>query len=194
MKECMEIWKDIEGYGGMFQVSNKGRIKSYLGSNTGLIRSVKNKLGTYLSIVLCGNGLPTKSVKVHRLVANAFIPNHENKPEVNHKDGNKQNNAVENLEWVTRSENVQHAVMHNPHMLMGMNIYNRYIRPKTIQQFSMDGMLLAEYPNSIMACRSTGVCNRNILQVASGDEYKPGMVRRQAGGYIWRYRQSGGIA
>ena len=102
-----EIWKDIENYEGLYQVSNLGRIKS--------IRKMKKqnilKLGTrntYNVINLMKNG-KARSFQVHRLVAKAFIPNPENKPQVNHINGVKNDNRLENLEWVTRSENTIHA-------------------------------------------------------------------------------------
>ena len=183
----METWKDIKGFEGIYQISNMGRAKSFKADPNGRILSIKNSKGDYLNIVLC-HGNKRRSVKVHRLVAEAFIPNPDNKPEVNHKDGNKQNNRVGNLEWVTRAENHRHALALNPNILKGMVQYNRYIRPRTIQQFTMDGRFVAEYANSTEAEKATGVCQRNILQVANRDEYKPGKTRRQAGGYIWRFK------
>jgi len=184
----MELWKDVKGFEGIYQVSNKGRLKSFKASKDGRILSNKNHKGGYLSVVLvCKSRM--KSTRMHRLVAEAFLPNPENKPEVNHKDGNKQNNRVENLEWVTRKENHRHALKHSPNMLRGMRKYNRFIRPKTIQQFSLDGKLLREFPNAMEAGRITGVCHRNILQVANKDEYKPGKTRKQAGGFVWRFRK-----
>ena len=183
----METWKDIKGFEGIYQISNMGRVKSFKADPNGRILSIKNSKGDYLNIVLC-HGNKRRSVKVHRLVAEAFIPNPDNKPEVNHKDGNKQNNRVGNLEWVTRAENHRHALALNPNILKGMVQYNRYIRPRTIQQFTMDGRFVAEYANSTEAEKATGVCQRNILQVANRDEYKPGKTRRQAGGYIWRFK------
>lgn len=183
----METWKDIKGFEGIYQISNMGRVKSFKADPNGRILSIKNSKGDYLNIVLC-HGNKRRSVKVHRLVAEAFIPNPDNKPEVNHKDGNKQNNRVGNLEWATRIENQRHALALNPNILKGMVQYNRYIRPRTIQQFTMDGRFVAEYANSTEAEKATGVCQRNILQVANRDEYRPGKTRRQAGGYIWRFK------
>ena len=100
----MEIWKDIEGYEGIYQVSNLGRTKRlYKNDKEKILKPFSNKDG-YLIVNLCKEG-KVKSRSVHRLVAQAFIPNPENKPEVNHKDENKSNNKVENLEWVTSKEN-----------------------------------------------------------------------------------------
>lgn len=112
-----EVWKDIEGYEGLYQVSTCGNVKS-------LPKIRRNGTGTYIQkerllkpsntstgykkVELCKDG-KRKGFKVHRLVAIAFIPNPDNKPEVNHIDGNKINNNIDNLEWVTSSENSIHA-------------------------------------------------------------------------------------
>jgi hypothetical protein len=183
----MEIWKDVKGFEEIYQVSNLGRIRSFARNPRGVILSLKNKTGWYLTTNFCYRGI-RKTVRVHRLVAEAFVPNPHNKPEVNHKDGNKQNNRADNLEWVTRAENHRHALALNPDMTKGMIKYNRFIRAKIVQQFTLDGRYVAEYRNSAEAARATGVCQRNILQVANHDEYKPGKTRSQAGGYIWRFK------
>ena len=107
---CNEIWKDIEGYEGLYQVSNLGRVKS-LEKIRG-VQFQKEKIlipqtikGGYLRIGLSKNGKSTKFL-IHRLVAEAFIPKHFT---VNHKDGNKTNNSLDNLEWVSQKENNIHA-------------------------------------------------------------------------------------
>lgn len=110
----MEVWKDIEGYENLYQVSTYGRIKSLSHiNNLGRLRpecilGIRLSDRGYHSAVLYNNGKP-KSFRVHQLVARAFIPNPNNKPHVNHLDGVKGNNLVENLEWVTISENAKHA-------------------------------------------------------------------------------------
>ena len=100
-----EIWKDIEGFSG-YQISNLGRVKSYH-NNTTIIRKT-NIVATYEHLMLNKNK-KKYNFYIHRLVANAFIPNPENKPEVNHKNGIQYDNNVSNLEWVTKSENCKHA-------------------------------------------------------------------------------------
>lgn len=99
----MEQWQDIPGYEGLYQVSTLGRIKGNRG-----IKSLRIDKRGYLTVWLCKDSIQ-KNYKAHRLVALAFIPNPENKATVNHIDGNKQNNCVENLEWATHSENINHA-------------------------------------------------------------------------------------
>lgn len=117
-----EIWKDIAGYEGLYQVSNLGRVKSFerrwrTGKNNNIKRKHKEmiiskskQIKSYHVVTLYKNNIQTQK-GVHRLVAKAFIPNPENKPQVNHKDGNKLNNHINNLEWVTIKENMRHAAI-----------------------------------------------------------------------------------
>jgi len=118
MKE-KEIWKDIPGYEGLYQISNNGGVKRMPKNTvtiTGKIRIHKLKIlkpstdsRGYSQTCLFKLGIG-KIVSVHRFVAITFIENTENKPQINHKDGNKKNNHVDNLEWCTNTENMQHAV------------------------------------------------------------------------------------
>lgn len=121
--EKEEIWKDIINYEKLYQISNKGKIKSIIGKfstttrNRKSIRKVKNlKLNInsngYYVVSLTKDKI-RKRFKVSRLVAIHFVENVDNKPEVNHKDGNKLNNNDWNLEWSTRSENIKHAYDNN---------------------------------------------------------------------------------
>ena len=104
----MEIWKDIEGYEGLYQISNLGRVRSLARATTsGKVLKQMKKHG-YMNVCFSKNNVD-KYFRVHRLVALAFIPNPENKPTVNHIDGNKANNNVSNLEWATHSENETHS-------------------------------------------------------------------------------------
>jgi predicted XRE-type DNA-binding protein len=114
-----EIWKDIKDFEGIYQVSNMGRVKSVgrlVNSGKGVHSfTIKEKIlavdysASYYRVTLSKNG-KIKRFSVHRLVASTFISNPENKPQVNHKDGDKLNNKLDNLEWVTVSENNRHAI------------------------------------------------------------------------------------
>ena len=114
-----EIWKDIKGYEGLYQVSNQGQVRSltHYASNGVAIIEYKGKIikswldgrKHYLLVVLSNGKNNKKKFLVHRLVAETFIKNPKHKKEVNHKNGNKTDNCVENLEWVTSKENKQHA-------------------------------------------------------------------------------------
>ena len=113
----MEIWKDIKGYEGMYKVSNLGRVMSIRRKVNGprgyktikqkILKIGKNNFG-YSTVTLSKHGKSHRK-QVHRLVALAFIPNVNNLPQINHIDGNKSNNVVENLEWITNRDNVIHA-------------------------------------------------------------------------------------
>lgn len=119
----MEIWKDIEGYEGSYQISNMGNVKSlskkWISGNNNIIRNhgdillkQSNNARGYRHVILSKNS-KHRTLTIHQLMARAFIPNPENKLFVNHKDGNKKNNILENLEWCTNDENMKHAVKMN---------------------------------------------------------------------------------
>lgn len=101
-----EIWRDIPGYEGLYQASNRGNIRSLNWRKRGVIRNLYLKPHTkgYLQVELSKNGVK-KMITVHRLVATTFIPNPNNLPTINHKDENKKNNNILNLEWCTSSYN-----------------------------------------------------------------------------------------
>lgn len=103
----MEQWKPIDGTDGKYEVSNLGHVRTN-GKRPGLLTLTKQPKGYLYAMIQLSNG-KQKNCRVHRLVAEYFLPNPDNMKEVNHKDGNKDNNHVSNLEWCTRSNNVKHS-------------------------------------------------------------------------------------
>lgn len=181
-----EIWKEIKGYEGMFAVSNLGRVKSLarrVSNHTGFInkperilKPIKDIKG-YLRVYLSKNN-KNKFTPIHRLVSFAFIPNPENKPQVNHIDGNKQNNHVENLEWCTNRENSIHAIR------MGLNDHSKYEsgRPKRkVNQIDISTGKIIKTFNSI-ADASREFKTSNIGECCRG---KYG--RKTVCGYKWEF-------
>lgn len=187
MPKKKEIWKDIIGWEGIYQISNHGRLKSFKRIYTGYILSLKNKTGWYLSTVLEAKNKKSFSIKIHSLVGLYFVDNPMNKPQINHKDLDKQNNYFENLEWATCHENMKHAATINPSFLRGMKYRNQILNPKKVFQYDMNRNFIFMFNNCKEAADGTGVCQRNIHQVAARTEYKPGLTRKQAGGFIWGF-------
>ena len=109
----VEKWKDIQGFEGLYQVSNLGNIRSLKYYRTNIVRNIKGNLSNnYLMVSLCKNKIK-KNLLIHRIVGITFIKNPDNKCDINHKNGIKTDNRLENLEWNTRSENVKHAYKNN---------------------------------------------------------------------------------
>jgi len=121
-----EVWRDIEGYEGLYQVSNLGRVKSLHGLSERIMKN-RNVSGGYQALLLTKNKI-SKNFLVHRLVAQAFIPNLEGKPEVNHINEDKTNNRVDNLEWMTHIENSMFGTRNE------RSSANRFGNPKTGRQ------------------------------------------------------------
>ena len=145
------IWKDIKGYEGLYQVSDDGRVKRV---STDRIANITVDGRGYSKKAITLNG-ETKQYSVHRLVAEAFIENPLNKSEVNHIDGNKLNNCVENLEWVTRSENMKHAHKNNLQHYSG---YIQYSQRKKVGKFSEEDI------EDIFKLKESGISNRKIAE------------------------------
>lgn len=184
----MEVWKDIAGYEGLYQVSNLGRVKSlerYVQNHTKKqyrpeqIKEPSERKSNgggqgYLVLQLYKNNL-VQNCYVHRLVAQAFIPNPDNKATVNHKNGNKHDNRSENLEWATYGENNVHALN------TGLNdSTHRRNRKDNIEvlQYDSDMNLISKYPSMREAERQTGIdCAAISLGIKNGWKY---------GGFVWK--------
>ena len=175
-----EIWLPVKDYEGLYEVSNLGNVRSLKRKTTSgkmLITSPDRKRNGYLKLTLSKNDVQ-KNVLVHRLVACAFIPNPKQLKEVNHKDGNKMNNCVDNLEWVTREENTSHAIKTG----LRKPIFNNPLRSFPVNQYSIDGALVNSYPSMREAERQTGVRHKGISDCSIGK-------RESAGGYKWRFNK-----
>lgn len=108
MKTTPESWLPIPGYQGKYLISNQGNIRKVSLNTIAQPLSIRIDRAGYMTTRLCKSN-KIETVYIHRLVATAFVPNLYGKPFVNHKDGNKLNNAAENFEWTTHAENIQHA-------------------------------------------------------------------------------------
>lgn len=171
--------KYIAGYGTAYSVNKIGQVFSKV---RGLLGTDKSRTG-YLRVALSKNG-KTKRFLVHRLVAIAYIPNPENKKQVNHKDGNKQNNAVENLEWCTISENAQHAfatgLRFSTDKQKEAASKTGLSKGKSVLQFDLRGNFIAEYSSTQEAGRQTKIAFSGIAACCRGEKLK----HRN---YVWTY-------
>lgn len=189
-----EIWVDIDDYEGLYKVSNLGRIKSLDFNHTGKVGILTQKDNNYLEVKLSKNKIP-KYKSVHRLVAIAFIPNPLNKPQVNHISGDKTDNRISNLEWNTRSENMQHAYdiglnkkgkehhwfgKGKEHYLFG-RIGKENPTSKIIYQYTLQGDFIKKWDSLSDIKRELNYNIGNISLCANG-KYK------SAGGYFWSYQ------
>lgn len=186
-----EIWKAIEGYEGKYEVSNLGRVRSLdriayrfnrrIGKETsymvkGRICGMLTEKHGYFRIPLIKGGRGSvRHFLVHRLVAETFIPNPDNLPMVNHKDENKKNNRVDNLEWCDNDYNIHY----------GTGIKRRsQNQKKQVEQIDSNGNVVALHEGVVEASIATGIERSSIGKCCNGMKH-----RKTAGGYRWRFKE-----
>lgn len=180
----MEKWKDVVGFEGLYLVSENGKIKSISRSHKmktksgevvdrwrvgRTMRQYSSGKGGYYKVVLSRDGIRHR-LFVHRIVADAFVPNLRNAPVVNHKDGDKKNNCADNLEWCTQAHNLRHAA--------DVGLRNLHAGKKPVAQYDMDGNLIKIWDSCTDASNELGGCLQNIWQCAKGKT-------RTAYGFKW---------
>ena len=189
MKESEEIWKDIEGYEGLYQVSNLGRVRSL---DRFIIRphpkdnhlceyKIKGRIlvqlpltSGYLFVHLYKDKCAVQHT-VHRLVAKAFISGHFDGAHVNHKDENKHNNRADNLEWVTRRENSMYGTCQD-------RLHKN--QRKAVVQLTIDGKFIREWPSVWSVNYELGLDPGSIICVCKGTR-----GRKTCGGFCWKYKE-----
>ena len=177
-----EIWKDIKGYEGLYQVSNLGRVKSLNYNRKNIEKTLKPVLyyNKYYSYTLYKNK-KKKVFLAHRIVAINFIENINNKEYVNHIDGNKLNNNVDNLEWVTPSENNIHAFENGLNYSPSKGKFGKDNRlSKEIYQLDKNNKIINHFFGLREAERITGI-NHSFISACCKNKVKT------AGGYVWKY-------
>ena len=172
-----EEWKDIEGYEGLYQVSNFGRVKSlnYHRQKIERLMALSPYPHGYLKVHLFKDG-KGKRFFVHRLVAQAFIPNPKNLATVNHKDENPSNNVVTNLEWLSNADNLRYG---EHYARLSKILTNNPKKCKQVFCFTKEGEFVAKYPSLHEASRQTKITLSNICMCCQGK-------RDLAGGFKWK--------
>lgn len=164
-----EIWKPVVGFESRYLISDQGRLFSI---KSGRLRKPKLTKDGYEVFALCKNG-KSKHIAAHRLVAIAFIENPLGLPCVNHKDENKRNNSVSNLEWITIKDNDNYGTR---------NKRMSATKKKPVTQYDLNMNIVQIHTGVKDAMRSTGVNKNSIINACRG-------CRESAGGYIWRYKE-----
>lgn len=199
-----EIWKPIKGYEGLYEVSNYGRVRNVprvikkelrvMTIKPRMISQYISKIG-YPAVTLCKNK-QSRCNFIHRIIAEAFIPNPENKPCIDHINAIKTDNRLKNLRWVTRKENSNNPITlkrliessKRPErikkMLETKRKNNSYSAPRYVYQFNKDGEFIAKYDSASDASRNTGI-HASIIRGCCMRYWN------SAGGFVWSYTKEG---
>jgi len=162
-----EEWRDVLGFEELYQVSNLGKVRTIKNGEAEMSQQ-ENRNG-YMTVHLRNKGVERRAM-VHRLVAEAFISNPDELRDVNHKNGDKSDNRVENLEWVTHLDNMTHSFRE-----LGKNV-------RHIVQLSLDGVLIDRWNSITEAAEATGICRTDIGACCRGE-------RTMAGAFEWKYEE-----
>jgi hypothetical protein len=175
-----EIWKPVLDYEGLYEVSNLGNIRSleHVSINTKNVKQIFKSMTLkpyfnnkgYLNVSLCKNG-KRSTLKLHRLVGIAFIPNNDNKPTINHIDGIKTHNYVDNLEWNTYAENNQHAYDNKLKISYGL----------TIIQYDLNDIKINEFNSILESQKQTNIGHMSIRRCCRNEQ-------KTAGKYKWKFK------
>lgn len=179
-----EEWKDIKEYEGLYQVSNLGRVKSLKFGKEKILKLSNNK--GYIQVTLY-NDVIRKTYKVHRLVAETFLPNSDNKPCIDHINTNRTDNRVENLRWCTYKENMNNLLTKEKITINNYNlgkIGKEHYSSKPVLQYDKNGNFINEWDSMSDVERELKIYKTNISNCCKGKI-------NTAGGYIWRYKLCG---
>lgn len=180
MSENNEIWKPVVGYEGLYEISSMGRVNSLGRWGKGRNGSMKYHKGGLLNVCYDNNGYKCvvlskegkpKKCRIHRLIAEAFIPNPENKPCIDHINTIRDDNRIENLRWCTQKENLNNPISIEK---------QKEVQGTPTLQFSKDGRLIKLWNSIIDAERTLGFSHGNICRCCKG-------TYKTLGGYIWKY-------
>jgi hypothetical protein len=174
-----EIWKPIIAYEELYEVSNLGRVKSYKNHKEKLLK-LQSTTNGYKKIYISDFSKKLINFTVHRLVAEAFIPNPNNLPQVNHINCIKSDNRVENLEWCTAKENINHMIKAGKKNVGKLYYGINHKRAKRVYQYDLGGNFIKEWEYVKLAADTLEITSSGIAKAARGDRLK-------MKNYIWEY-------